>query len=234
MALQDLRQAIPAGHRQMLVTEVTRMADGMVCVAGIDVASGAMIRPLQPDGRNWPEDKWVDTGRIAVGKLLSLSLAPPSASDKPHGTEDVRVARISPVGAATPAQLFDACVETADDDLTDIVGDHLIDDKYVEERADCRSLGCLIVDGDSVSVSKTYDKIRVSFNDQDGIRHHLSVTELAFDAQDDAAVAALRDRIAGHDRIALRIGLARAWRGRNGEYTPRRCYLQLNGVIVPA
>ncbi len=234
MALQDLKQAIPAGHRQMLVTEVTRMGDGMVCVAGIDVASGAMIRPLQPDGRNWPEDKWVDAGHIRVGKLLSLSLAAGAASDKPHGTEDVRVARVTGIGAATAAQLFDACVETADDDLTDIVGDNLIDDKYVEERADCRSLGCLIVDGDSVSVSKPFDKIRVSFNDPDGVRHHLSVTELTFDGQDDDALHALRDRLVGHDRVALRIGLARAWRGRNGEYDPRRCYMQLNGVIVPA
>lgn len=234
MALQDLKQAIPAGHRQMLVTEVTRMSDDMVCVAGIDTASGLMIRPLQPDGRNWPEDKWVDTGRIVVGNLLSLSLAPPAVSDKPHGTEDVRIARVTQIGTATPAQLFAACLETADDDIADIVGHHLIDDKYVEERADCRSLGCLIVAGESVSVSKPYDKIRVSFNDADGMRHHLSVTELSFDAQDDAALAALRDRIVGHDRVALRIGLARAWRGRNGEYDPRRCYLQLNGVIVPA
>ena len=234
MALQELQQAIPAGHRQMLVTEVTRMGDGMVCVAGIDVASGAMIRPLQPDGRNWPEDKWVDTGRMRVGNMLSLALAAPAVSDKPHGTEDVRVARIAGLGAATAAALFDACVETADDDLTDIIGDYLIDDKYVEERADCRSLGCLIVDTDSVSVSKPFEKIRVSFNDADGVRHHLSVTELAFDGQDDNALAALRNRMAGHDRVALRIGLARAWRGRNGEYDPRRCYLQLNGVIVPA
>jgi len=234
MALKDLQQAVPPGHRQMLVTEVTRMGDGVVCVAGIDVASGAMIRPLQPDGQNWPEHKWVDTGVIRVGKLLSLTLAAPVASDKPHGTEDVRVARVGSIGAATPAQLFDACVETADDELRDIVGDYLIDGKYVEERADCRSLGCLIVDGDGVSVSKPYDKIRVSFNDTYDVRHHLSVTELTFDGQDDDALAALRDRIAGHGRVALRIGLARAWRGRNGEYDPRRCYLQLNGVIVPA
>lgn len=234
MALQDLKQAIPAGHRQMLVTEVTRMGDGLVCVAGIDVASGTMIRPLQADGRNWPQDAWVDTGRILVGNLLSLTLAAPAASDKPHGTEDVRVARIDGLGGVTPGQLYDACVETADDALSDIVGDFLIDDKYVEERSDCRSLGCLVVDGGSVSASKPFEKIRVSFNDSDGVRHHLSVTELAFEDQDDVALATLRARLAGNDRVALRIGLARAWRGRNGEYDPRRCYLQLNGVIVPA
>lgn len=234
MAWQDLRRDVPAGHRQMLVTEVTRMKHGMVCVAGLDVHTGTMIRPLQPGGVNWPQADWVDKDFMRVGNVLVLEPAAPTASDKPHATEDFAVATVTRVATATPDQLFDACVATADVALSDIFGDSLIDDKYVEEFADCRSLGCLVVDTDDVAVSSNFDKVSLVYDDATGRRHYIKVTELAFAAQDEAAADALRERIAGHDQVALRLGLARAWQGPNGEYDPRRCFLQLNGVIAPA
>jgi hypothetical protein len=33
--------------------------------------------------------------------------------------------------------------------------------------------------------------------------------------------------------IILRIGLARAWAGKDGDWNPLRCYIQLNGIICP-
>lgn len=33
--------------------------------------------------------------------------------------------------------------------------------------------------------------------------------------------------------IILRIGLARGWGGKEGAWNPRRCYVQLNGIICP-
>ena len=56
--LSDLLVAnAKAGDRQVLITEVTRMTGGIVCVAGLDVATGRMVRPLQVDGSNWEEAK---------------------------------------------------------------------------------------------------------------------------------------------------------------------------------
>lgn len=117
--------------------------------------------------------------------------------------------------------------------VADIFSNLLIDDKYVEELADCRSLGGLIVDTNDIFVSSKFG-VTLVFDDADGLRHYLKVTELAFAAQDEAAADTLRARIAGHDRVALRIGLPRAWVGPDGNWNPRRCYMQLNGVIVPA
>lgn len=117
MALEDLKQAIPAGHRQMLVTEVTRMKNNMVCTAGIDIHSGTMIRPLQPGGVNWPQADWVDKDFMCVGNVIVLEPATPSVSAKPHATEDFNVATVTRIAKATPAQVFDACVETADTTL---------------------------------------------------------------------------------------------------------------------
>lgn len=235
MALQDLKQAIPAGHRKMLVTEVTRMKkNNMVCVAGIDIHTGKMIRPLQPGGVNWPQAEWADKDFMRVGNVLMLEPAAPSPSDKPHATEDFNVSMVTVVAKASPAQVFAACEETADAGFSNIFGDHLIDDKYVEEYTDCRSLGCLVVDAADVSVSSSFGKITLVYDDDHHIRHYLKVTELTFAAQDQAAADALSARIAGHDRIALRIGLPRAWDGPDRNWDPLRCYMQLNGVIVPA
>lgn len=33
--------------------------------------------------------------------------------------------------------------------------------------------------------------------------------------------------------VAFRLGLAHAWNGRENNYNSRRCYMQVNGIIVP-
>lgn len=48
MYLEQLQQRFPhTGEKQVLVTEVTRMTGGQVCVAGLDIHSGEMVRPLR-------------------------------------------------------------------------------------------------------------------------------------------------------------------------------------------
>jgi hypothetical protein len=61
MPLSDLAKNYKKDdERQVLVTEVTRMSDDKVCVAGIDIHSQQMVRPLYHDGSNWNEAEWVD------------------------------------------------------------------------------------------------------------------------------------------------------------------------------
>jgi hypothetical protein len=38
-------------------------------------------------------------------------------------------------------------------------------------------------------------------------------------------------RSLGSEQLILKLGLARAWGGQDGQWNPLRCYLQLNGVI---
>lgn len=227
---------VATGGREVLITEVTRMTEGMVCAAGIDTATGAMVRPLQPDGRNWEEDKWV-AGHLHVGSIVRLTPATAVAGPPPHGREDFRVERVGFVRNASPAEVYIACRDNADDELTDIVGNHLFDGKYVDEGADCRSLGCLMMNGDDLRFSGKFDKLQVSWRDDQGVWHNLKLTDLHASRVEDTEVEAARLQTAANfadGPIALRIGLARPWVGPDRDWNPKRCTLQLNGLIFPA
>lgn len=227
-----------ADERQILVTEVTRMSGGLVCVAGIDLHTGSTVRPLQPAGSNWEEAKWVKTGYMLVGNILSLVPAKAGNSDYPHATEDFRVARVTRLGVSSSADLYSACEETADGSIEAIFDDTLIEGKYIIAGAKCRSLGCIMLPKRALKASEFYDKVQISYRDGSGLWHNLTVTELATKNAGNAAAgaAALGVRLANANAakpIALRIGLARAWDGGDQGYKPKRCYVQLNGVIIP-
>lgn len=71
--LSDLKKRYPDsdGKRHFLISEVTHMASGDVCVAEIDLQSQRIARPLQWNHRNWPEDfagKGLAPGRIVRQK----------------------------------------------------------------------------------------------------------------------------------------------------------------------
>ena len=81
-----------------------------------------------------------------------------------------------------------------------------------------------------------FDKVQVSWQDPPGVWHNLSVTEVAIRTPEPAiGMGLLNQRLAGvTGNVALRLGLARGWSGPQGSHSPKRCYLQLNGLIVPA
>lgn len=225
-------------EREVLITEVTRMGDGIVCVAGIDVATDRVVRPLQGDGSNWEEGEWVQSGLIAIGNVLLLR--PVASSPKaalPHGHEDTRVDHVTVARKASPAELYDACRRTADPSLESIVGDTLVEGKYIKEGTDCRSLGCLMMDGSDLRFSGKFGKVQVSWRDEMGVWHNLKLTDLATSQAADTEAEAKRLEAAAmfaDGAVALRIGLARAWVGPNGDWNPKRCTLQLNGLVFPA
>lgn len=226
------------GERQVLITEVTRMSGGQVCVAGIDIQSGVMVRPLMPDGSNWDERAWVDENFHQVGNLLSFRPAIAGHPAYPHATEDFRVAHVTLLATSSSAELYAACVETADGNIDDIFDGQLIDGKYVVADSPCRSLGCVLVNEGKIRVSAPFgSKVQVSYRDDCGTWHNLSVTELWTKNQGapEVGAEALAERLnVRGGAVALRLGLARAWDGGDQGFDPKRCYLQLNGLILPA
>lgn len=240
MGLKKLSAAYKVdAERQVVVTEVTRMSGGIVCVAAVDIHSGTMVRPLQGDGSNWDETKWVTGGFMLVGNILSLAPAEPGNPDYPHATEDYRVATVRVLGAASSAELYKVCSQTADPHIEGIFDGKLTEGKYIIAGSKCRSLGCILLPRGSLKASEFYGKVQVSYRDGSGSWHNLTVTELATKNAGDSAAgaAALSARLTKASffkPVALRVGLARAWDGGESGYNPKRCYVQLNGVIVPA
>ena len=239
MNLKALGEAYTGGgKRYVLITEVTRMGNGDVCVAGLDIHTGMMVRPLQTGGQNWEEDKWVAQGYLVPGNLLLLTPASAGNPAYPHATEDFRVSKVGYVTSISAADLYSICVEAAVSDIDTIFDGKIIDNKYVTANTHCRSLGSIVVPVNKLKAQAPFGKPQISFKDDWGIWHNLTVTELqtknAGDAEAGAAALSLRLRNSPPGLAVLRLGLARAWGGANQEYDPPRCYLQLNGLILPA
>ena len=75
---------------QLVITDVTEMSAGNYCVAGWDVDSHRMVRPL-PGGHNWTAAQLAQHG-IDPGALVEFT--PPGQSHNgkyPHRTEDTPV-----------------------------------------------------------------------------------------------------------------------------------------------
>jgi len=240
MALEELsnKYNVTRKRQVILLTEVTRMSGDTVCVAGIDIFDGKMVRPLQGDGSNWEGSRWVNhLGCMIVGNVLSLKSATAIPSQFPHATEDFRVSELDLLGSE-PTMLYDACLEMADEDIESIFDGHLIEEKYVLAASACRSLGCVMVARNKLRVANWYGKVQVSFQDRYGTWNNLPVTELRTKnaGGTDDGVKSLISRLSDvglFTPVALRLGLARAWVGPEGNYDPKRCYLQLNGLILP-
>lgn len=230
--IEELNRKFEHEHRKVLITEVTRMTAGLVCVAGIDLSTGRMVRPLQPGGQNWEEKKWVDTGYMRVGNVVGLE---PHAMPKrtlPHRNEDYFVTRIARLGDTTSEELFSACNEMADVDIHTALHTHLHDNKFVLAGAPCPSLFCIILPKNTVKLSDKYDRMQFSFPSEHGW-YNLPVTDLAAKSAGNATagVENIQERIDGAaSAVAIRLGLAREWAGQHNEYNPKRCYLQVNGL----
>lgn len=238
MVLEALAQKCDNnGNVKVLITEVTRMKGGLVCVAGINLATGKMVRPVQGDGSNWDEAKWVSSRIFEVGRIVGLDPAVQGQPAFPHATEDLRIATVYRADPVSAGDVYTACAETAHVDLDAMFDSCLTDDKYVVEGSKCRSLGCLIVDLSDVHAENSFG-VKLVYDDAAGKRHYIKVTELeTVTGGDEAAgAAALQARLDGAaGPVALRLGLARPWAGpADPRYDPKRCYLQLNGLILPA
>lgn len=77
----------------------------------------------------------------------------------PHANEDFRVSWVTSIGAASPTDLYDACLKTVDKDVESIFDDNLLDRKYVLADTQCRSLGCIMLPCRNIRVHEYYKKV---------------------------------------------------------------------------
>ncbi len=241
MSSDEIKAKYPAGDsRPVLITEVTRMSNGVYCVAGFDVHSGKMIRPLQPPASNW---RLTSRDVFAPGNLVAFKYTGARGNGAyPHRTEDTVVAATPNVlEALRPEDVYDTLRESLFPSIAELYDNQLIENKYVNDGMRCRSLGGVMVSPEQLQFDEYFGKLRLRIRDNDGTNYSLSVTSdelrTAFhnDPREqpnvigaDAWLASIpRDR-----QPVLRLGLARAWDGKEQKYDPKRCFLQLNGLIV--
>ncbi|HEM61248.1 MAG TPA: hypothetical protein ENO24_03070 [Chloroflexi bacterium] len=236
--------------REMVVTDVTRMAPPRVCVAGFFSDDGAPVRPVAPfkAARDVTEE-YLRCGDVLVVLPFAevrLDFKRP-VSDPPH-TEDWEVdTRAGPelVRSLLPEERRLLLQSRVDPSVDSIFGAPIQDDRYICKGEGKRSLGTILVDtvAEVSYGQRRYDEekakwdYRIWFTDASGSEFRLAITDLTFRAACDY----LRDRkgwdlrrvsgwlteyfASANTEVYLRIGLARGW-----EKHPDRCYLQVTGV----
>jgi hypothetical protein len=218
----------------IVVSHLTRMQPGYICVAGVCPATGQHIRPVLP-GRLTRTFLRSNGGPFDIGSIASLGKttlkgAPPEVED--HAFE--------PAGAAhmeymDPGDFWGVLEEVALPSLRDIFGEDLSANGSgctVDLARGSASLGCL----------RPPEHPRIEINGRDRIRLHLrdgefdadlSVTDLRLYEADQrtprrATVRDIEARLRAGVDVLLSLGLARPWQ-KPGDSAPRH-WLQVNNI----
>jgi hypothetical protein len=199
---------------RIVVTEVTDMQDGRVCVAGWARAERRMVRPLAGPHRHWPE-------ALATPRLLApgneLALTPTgsgSGRGLPHAREDLVVADPPAYAGRLSADGFARLLRAiAAPDVASLFAGGLEGGRFVMAGRDCPSLGGVAVEEARLSFSRRDGErgpqARCRFADATGAVYDLPVVgrglRAAFAAGGTAALEAL---VRPWPRLHLRLGLA--------------------------
>ena len=246
MTAEEIKGKYPSPpHNPVLISEVTRMSKGVYCVAGLNIASQAMVRPLLADGSNW--SLGADRSVFAAGNLVDIRPTGVRSTALPHANEDTRL-QGPPVVLERFAEdeTHALLLGAARPSVVEAIGSQLIDNKYVVEGTLCHSLGGVTARRKQVRFREdSYAHLRLSLSDSDGTLYDLKVTsdqlQHMFSPADHEAEPHFGvdeanewlDANGTDDTLILRVGLTRPWDGKENQWNPKRCYLQLNGVICP-
>jgi hypothetical protein len=226
---------------KIVVTDLTRMQDRRVCVAGYD-EDGACIRPvLPPPGIQ--ESSLYDDGcpkvfpfAIVEYDLIKHTPQPPHTEDHLFDPSTVRgCGRLE--RSKRREFLFQQCFAGVEAIFAQPI--HVDAGYYLADGTGTRSLGTILLES-SLTVLFDEDanhnlKPRITFVDATGAAYRLAVTDMAWryyaeylhTSQRLAAskVAAELQSALQDKEVFLRIGLARGW-----SQHPDRCYLQVTGI----
>ena len=227
--------------KPIVITDVTRMQEGRVCIAGYD-QHGKCIRPvLPPPGIH--ENTLYCAGEAFIYPAAKVEFEFTQPASQPPHTEDVRYNPASPQFVERlPEERWRKMLEaTLSKSVSAIFEERVHAERgyYIIDGRGARSLGTI----HPVRILKTIHefsddsqkwKYRIGFIDGEQATYWLTVTDLAWryfhDQQRKAGctpldIATEMTTMLKNRDVFLRIGLARGW-----EEHPDRCYVQLTGV----
>lgn len=229
----------PLVKRRLVITDLTRMQHGNVCICGYD-KEHACIRPILLNGI--PEKSLVKEGKPVIFPfaLVEFDFLSPRP-EAPH-TEDYFYLSNSPVfiqRVANSQKVLDWSVfETVEDlfeqpVLTD-VGFSVMDSQGPRSVGTIRPKTIQNIIYES-GPDGTWD-YRIEFKDSSDASYRLKITDLTwhyycnsqrgqFSSPD--ALAGQMAKMLQDKNVYLRIGLSRGWKK-----FPDRCFLQLNGIYT--
>jgi len=226
--------------KEIVITDLTRMYYGNVCIAGYD-REYKCIRPILKEGGISEKDCFVGEKPILFPfAVIELDLLSPS-NQMPH-TEDYFIEKNSIKYLRKAKNPENMLQKTLFEQVADIFGQEIHDDLgfYVLENKGDRSLGTIQPRGiHTVKYEKdirgNWD-YRLSFYDIGDKYFRLKITDLTWQyfcrsqrskGQTPTGISEFATRVLKSSRVYLRIGLSRGW-----DKFPDRCYLQINGIYT--
>jgi hypothetical protein len=217
----------------LVITHLTRMQPGFICVAGIEPDTGKQIRPVL--GRCLTRDLLhVNGGAFEIGALVDLG--PTTYVGRVPEFEDHRfsVKNLRHLRRLKPDQFWSCLTRTTSPCLTDLFGEGL-----QERHRSCTrpantgkaSLGHFQPETISQFGVNFWGKLRTGFSDAH-FHPELSVTDLRLYRSDHQTVRipmveCIANRLPKTPAI-LAVGLTRAWQ-KDGDPAPRH-WLQVNNI----
>lgn len=225
----------------LVITDLTRMQQGRVCIAGYDSHQRA-IRPVLPAPGIAESDLYRDGKPLIFPFALVRFNLQESIPQPPH-TEDVHYVPDSPQLVRLVQSRERVLSWSLFPSVERVFGQPVMRGPgfYVLDCQGERSLGTIqpreileviYAPGDE---TETWD-YRILFEDQQGESYRLKITDLTWqyychnlrcETRDPARIAAELTQTLRGRKVYLRIGLARGWKK-----FPERCFLQVNAVYT--
>jgi|SRR3990172_6547418 len=216
---------------EVTITDVTRMREPSVCVAG--VSGDRTVRLSDPQ----PNDMCLKSlGGLVPGDVISLSLLPIKGATPPH-KEDSEWSSVSRLGRLTEAELVEILRPRAYDSVIDALGRPSAlgsgGNGGFPPRRGSRSLASIIVE--SVKVYPHFEGIRVDFTDRRGSWTRVPFQDLLVRTHQRscsvcrAGLAGVLARELCGGGALLRVGLSRPF---STPQHPPLCWLQVNHIFL--
>lgn len=211
--------------KRIIITGITNMKEGNVCISGYDLSAGEYVRPLLP-GSQIPESFLALYDKvIALGSTLDLDCCPVPAARPPHIEDNsFEPNSVKVIASMSQTQYQDFIRSIADENVESIFGyeiDFHRGQPILPKGAGERSLGAIVCRECRVYVDHN-DKTRCDLIDGSGCEYrHLPVV-----GRDEWV------RQPGtHANIPVRLSLSRLFQ--KDDQSEPAFWMQISGVIVP-
>ena len=199
----------------IIVSEVTNMHHGYVCVGGWCESEGQMIRPLSGPREHWNE-MMAGPDLFQVGNIVRIVPAGfSSARGLPHAREDCVVnGHPVRVGEIEAPHLADALLPGESPSVDTLFNGQMQEARLVMAGSDCKSLGAIQTHSQRLGFDERAkpvgtDQLRCWFYDRTNTHYNLPVVSRELNAlHKEGGLDALADLKAGARTAHVRIGLA--------------------------
>jgi hypothetical protein len=224
---------------QIVINHLTRMQQGCMCTAGIDLDTGLCVRPVL-DRQMKIDMLSVNGGPFDIGRIVDLG--PTRFAGKVPEVEDqlFDASAARHVGDMPQAEFWTLLERHAQEKLGAIFGpdlERIGSSCAVPETHGLRSLGCFWATDGRLFVEDRDSgrKIRFTFHSGE-YAFNVPVTDIRLYAADhvtpsEETVEQVAAKIAVLSRALVSVGLCRAFRKSPGE--PSRHWLQVNNIHLP-